>query len=224
ASTLSTAGIFFIILLCSLALHEFAHAWVADKRGDPLPRAQGRVTLDPTAHLDPVGSLLIPGMMILLSLSASGLPFFLLGWGKPVQISLPNPKTRRLDDILITLAGPGMNLLLALLLSIATGVAVARGGQIAVERFFLPAISLNICLAVFNLIPIPPLDGSHILRHVIGMSEELYTRLCAHGWWILLILINLSFFREFLSRAILETATPFLLLAESVARLFGVEA
>ncbi|MDR1498565.1 MAG: site-2 protease family protein [Puniceicoccales bacterium] len=218
---LSKAGILFIILLCSLALHEFGHAWMADKRGDPLPRQQGRVTLDPTAHLDPIGSFLIPGIMILTSVFSSGMPFALLGWGKPVQISLPNRDTRRLDDILITLAGPGVNLLLALVFSIAAGLFYAHGDTNAVNRFFTPAIRLNVTLAVFNLVPIPPLDGSHLLRHAIGMSDEIYFRLAANGWWVLLILINVSFFRELLSTAIYASATPFFHIANFVTQLFG---
>ena len=175
AQQLSAAGIVFVVLLCSLALHEFAHAWVADKRHDPLPREQGRVTLDPFAHLDPIGSFLIPGVMVFLPLfMGAALPLALIGWGKPVQISLPNPDTRRKDDILITLAGPGMNIAIALVLSVLAGAMMRFMEPEAMmpvfRKFFIPAILLNLCLAVFNLIPIPPLDGSHILRHAIGLS------------------------------------------------------
>lgn len=84
-----------ILLIISIGLHEFGHAWMADLRGDPLPRLQGRVTLNPFAHADPIGTIAIPAVMIFLSPG-----FGLIGWGKPVQISLPNPKTRRMDDIL----------------------------------------------------------------------------------------------------------------------------
>jgi Zn-dependent protease len=211
---LSAAGIAFVVLLCSLALHEFAHAWTADKRLDPLPRAQGRVTLDPFAHLDPIGSFLIPGVMIFLPLFlGGGSPIALIGWGKPVQISLPNPDTRRKDEILITLAGPGMNLLIAFVLSVVAGLLIRVGDTEFVQRafdlFFRPAIVLNLCLVVFNLIPIPPLDGSHILRYLVGMGEETYFRLSRNGWWILLLLINLPFFQKFLGWAIQGAVTPF---------------
>ena len=104
-----------ILLVVSIGLHEFGHAWMADRRGDPLPRAQGRVTLDPLAHIDPIGTLLIPGLMIFWPvLFGGGAPVALIGWGKPVQILLPNPRTRHWDDILSTAAGPAMNLLLCL--------------------------------------------------------------------------------------------------------------
>lgn len=117
-ASLRWAGLQFIALVLCVALHEFGHAWAADKRGDPLPRAEGRVTLNPLAHIDPFGTLVIPALMVFLPALGGEMPFALIGWGKPVRISLPNPKTRRADEILITLAGPGMNLLLALLSSL----------------------------------------------------------------------------------------------------------
>mgnify|MGYP001295751103 CR=1 FL=1 len=82
--------ILFILLVASISIHEWAHAWVADKLGDPLPRNQGRVTLDPRSHIDPIGTVLIPLIMIFLSPG-----FAIIGWGKPVQVSLPNIKTKK---------------------------------------------------------------------------------------------------------------------------------
>jgi Zn-dependent protease len=114
-----------ILLIISIGLHEFGHAWAADLRGDPLPRIQGRVTLNPFAHVDPIGTILIPAVMIFLSPG-----FGIIGWGKPVQISLPNPKTRRVDDIIITLAGPAMNIVLCfvlLLIGVIGDVSPAQG-------------------------------------------------------------------------------------------------
>ena len=107
AVTLRDGLLQLILLIISIGLHEFGHAWMADRRGDPLPRLQGRVTLNPFAHADPIGTIALPAIMIFLSPG-----FGLIGWGKPVQISLPNPRTRRMDDIYITLAGPAMNLVL----------------------------------------------------------------------------------------------------------------
>ena len=106
--------ILFILLLSSISIHEWAHAWVADKLGDPLPRQQGRVTLDPRSHIDPIGTLLIPFIMIFASPG-----FAIIGWGKPVQISLPNRETKKRDDILITLAGPLSNLSIAFICSLS---------------------------------------------------------------------------------------------------------
>ncbi|MDR0535229.1 MAG: site-2 protease family protein [Puniceicoccales bacterium] len=219
------AAILFIVLLCSISLHEFGHAWMADKRGDPLPREQGRVTLDPFKHLDPIGSFAIPGLMIFLPvLLGGGLPFALIGWGRPVQISLPNPKTRRRDDILITLAGPAVNLLLALAAAISFGLALRLGpagasfvpprllGN-AIEMFLIPSLMLNLVLLVFNLLPLPPLDGSSILRHATGMRDETYASLARNGWWILLILINIPYFTKAMGHVISIIGTPLLWLA-----------
>ena len=130
-----------ILLIISIGLHEFGHAWMADLRGDPLPRLQGRVTLNPFAHADPIGTIALPAIMIFLSPG-----FGLIGWGKPVQISLPNPKTRRMDDIYITLAGPAMNVLLCLVLAligaigrVETNHATYRGTVLAPDGSTTPS-------------------------------------------------------------------------------------
>ena len=108
----------FILLVCCISVHEWAHAWVADKLGDPLPRQQGRVTLDPRSHIDLWGTLLIPLFMIFASPG-----FSIIGWGKySVQVSLPNSKTRRRDDILITLAGPFSNFAIAFVSALTFGI------------------------------------------------------------------------------------------------------
>lgn len=179
-----------ILLIISIGLHEFGHAWVADLRGDPLPRLQGRVTLNPFAHTDPIGTIALPALMIFLPLN-----FGLIGWGKPVQISLPNPKTRRMDDIFITLAGPAMNVVLCLVLAL-----VGRFGnfdpnsQAVIIKFLLNGIFLNATLVAFNLIPIPPLDGSRLALRLGLYSEELFHTIARWGFVILIILINLPGF------------------------------
>ncbi len=181
-----------ILLVVSIGLHEFGHAWVADLRGDPLPRLQGRVTLNPLAHADPIGTLLIPGIMIFFSPS-----FGLIGWGKPVQISLPNPATRRTDDILITLAGPAMNLLLCLFLAVvgfAMGVSPADPSTHNLGRFLVLGMLMNIGLLCFNLIPIPPLDGSRVFYRLGVYSLEFFTTLGRYSFIILIVLINLPGF------------------------------
>ncbi|MDR2512273.1 MAG: site-2 protease family protein [Puniceicoccales bacterium] len=213
AAQLAQSGIIFIVLLASLALHEFAHAWVADKRGDPLPRQQGRVTLDPFAHLDPIGSFLIPGLMIF-----AGPGIALFGWAKPVPISLPNPKTQRIDDILITLAGPGMNLLIASVMALAIGL-LEHPLPTLTERALAPALLINLALVLFNLLPIPPLDGSRVMRHLTGMSEVTYVRLANYAWIFLLVLINIPQFRHVMTLAIIKLSLPFFWLAENTAGL-----
>ncbi len=183
-----------ILLVVSIGLHEFGHAWVADLRGDLLPRAQGRVTLNPLAHADPIGTLLIPGMMIFFSPG-----FGLIGWGKPVQISLANPATRKIDDILITLAGPAMNLLLCLFLAFigfVMGVSAQDPSTHNLGRFLMTGMFMNIGLLCFNLIPIPPLDGSRIFYRLGLYSLEFFTTLSRYSFIVLIILINLPFFGE----------------------------
>ena len=143
--------ILFLVLLASISIHEWAHAFAADKLGDPLPRAEGRVTLDPRAHIDPVGTILIPLIMIFLSPGIA-----IIGWGKPVRISLPNPKTRKRDDLIITIAGPLSNLLIAL----GATVFFCRMGfdfatSQSAKELYMIIVFLNCLLFVFNLFQFP---------------------------------------------------------------------
>ena len=216
---LRQALLLFIVLLLSISLHEYGHAKAADLLGDPLPRAQGRVTLNPVAHWDLLGTIIIPAAMILLpALMGSALPFALIGWGKPVIISLPNRKTRVRDDILITLAGPGMNLLIAVFAVVAGGLffRFANAGHVPlpdetlqrIANFAQLSMSMNLFLLAFNLVPLPPLDGSHILRHAARMKDETYHWLARNSLWIMLILINIPVGGRSLMGWL---ATPFLL-------------
>jgi Zn-dependent protease len=209
-AALRQGAIFYLILAGSIALHEFGHAKVADLVGDYLPREQGRVTLNPFAHLDPIGTGLIPLAMIFLPiLTNHPMPLQLIGWGRPVQISLPNPRTRKRDEILITLAGPGMNVLIALGTAIVGGL-VERFSNGRVDPTLAGEIILmNAMLIAFNLIPLPPLDGSRLLRHLIGMSEEAFGRMMMYTPIILLILINTSGFQHILGEMTDWVATPF---------------
>jgi Zn-dependent protease len=202
-----------ILLIISIGLHEFGHAWMADMRGDPLPRMQGRVTLNPFAHADPIGTILLPGIMIFLSPG-----FGLIGWGKPVQISLPNPKTRRMDDIYITLAGPAMNLVLCLVFAVIGGLGnFDPKTQEVIIRFLVGGIYLNAGLVVFNLIPIPPLDGSRLALRLGLYSEELFLTLARWGFIVLIVLVNLPPFLRLMHSGIILLASPWLGLWELLA-------
>jgi Zn-dependent protease len=216
---LRQGALWMILLISAIALHEFGHAWMADRRGDPLPRAQGRVTLDPLAHIDPVGTLLIPGVMIFWPVFfGGGAPFALIGWGKPVQVLLPNPRTRRMDDVLITLAGPAMNLVLCFAFTLALVLHGRLGGGLDLQQFLVGGLALNAGLMVFNLLPIPPLDGGRLLRRAVGMSEETFMRVASIAPWVLLFLINTSFFRGFLGTLLRGAVTPFIWVAELLGR------
>ncbi len=209
----------FILLIISIGLHEFGHAWMADLRGDPVPRAQGRVSLNPFAHTDPIGTIAIPIFMIILPV-IMGHPggFAMIGWGKPVEISLPKPKTRRMDDILITLSGPAMNIVLCLTFALIGGLcelSLPVGPElkdVTFTNFLARGILMNAALVVFNLIPIPPLDGSRIALRLGIFSEEIFYTLARWGFVILLVLINIPFFRQMMSVGIEFLAFPFLLL------------
>ena len=206
AVTLRDGLLQLILLIISIGLHEFGHAWMADLRGDPLPRLQGRVTLNPFAHTDPIGTIALPAIMIFLSPG-----FGLIGWGKPVQISLPNPRTRRMDDIYITLAGPAMNLVLCFVFALIGGLGnFDRQSQRVIIEFLVGGIFLNAGLVVFNLIPIPPLDGSRLAVRLGLYSEEIFLQLSRWGFIILLVAVNLPFFRSGMWSAIQFLASPWL--------------
>jgi Zn-dependent protease len=219
AEALRQGALWMILLITAISLHEFGHAWMADRRGDPLPRAQGRVTLDPSAHIDPIGTLLIPGVMIFWPAFFGGsAPVALIGWGKPVQVLLPNPRTRRMDDVLITLAGPAMNLVLCFAFTFALVAAGRLGAGGETLDFLVKGLALNAGLMVFNLLPIPPLDGGRLLRRAVGMSEETFLRVASVAPWVLLFLINTAFFRRLLGGLLQGAVSPFLWFIELAGR------
>ena len=162
-------------LIVAITIHEFSHAFVADRLGDPTARSQGRLSLNPLRHLDPLGTLM--------------LIFAHFGWGKPVPIDPYNFKNPRRDELLTALAGPASNILLAIVLSL-------------LFRFLFPSllkdilyviIGTNIMLAVFNLLPIPPLDGSKIFLNLLPLekSQEWENSLSRYGPVLLLLLVFL---------------------------------
>ena len=175
-------------LVALLSFHEFGHAWMAYKCGDDTARIMGRMTINPNVHIDPIGTVLIPLMILLFSPS-----FFIFGWAKPVPVNPNNYENRKRDDILISMAGPAMNVILAILLMavyrLALELPIDVGAGAIVHNLELIAF-ISMILCVFNLIPIPPLDGSHVMRHVVGMSEETYLKIAQYGFIILLIAIN----------------------------------
>jgi Zn-dependent protease len=197
----------FIILVLSLSLHEWGHAIVADKLGDDTPRSQGRVTLYPLAHIDFVGTILIP------ALGALGFfgNFAMIGWAKPIYTNPANFRRRNFDQALVTIAGPGVNVLLAAIGTIGAAIAV-RTGSYPFREFCQMLIIINVALFVFNLLPIPPLDGSKFFMYWFGMAEETYMRISLYGSFALLLLINVPAFRELVSHLIAIGLIPFTML------------
>lgn len=199
--------VFFILLLVSITMHEFGHAFAADKLGDPLPRAMGRVTLNPLAHADLLGTIVLPAIMIFSGST------FLFGWGKPVYVSLPNPKTRMRDDLISTFAGPFVNLVLALIfaLILAFGAKYESEYTINVAKM---GLLLNCVLFIFNMLPIPPLDGSHFLKYAFNISNETYAKLQSYGFFIILgLLFFVPQFSVFLHWLISLMAAGFIFIA-----------
>ena len=183
-------GILYVLLVIAITMHEFGHAFVADKLGDRLPRLEGRVTINPVAHMDMMGTVILPILTIALSMG-SGFPM-VFGWGKPVRIMLDNPKTRKKVDILSTAGGLVMNLVVALISAILYAVfAILDWQELAYVALF--SVSINCVLFIINLIPVPPLDGAHFLKYAINMSEETYYSVSRYGIAILLAIIWIPF-------------------------------
>lgn len=160
-------------LLIAITIHEFCHSWMADYLGDPNPRLSGRLSLNPLKHLDPIGTLM--------------LLFFQFGWGKPVQIEISNLRHPKRDSALISLAGPASNLILAGFLAILLRFLPVS----LLSVFLVPVILMNINLAIFNLLPIPPLDGSKIIYGILPMSwaDEYQDFMQTYGTLLLIFLI-----------------------------------
>ncbi|MGB9910987.1 MAG: site-2 protease family protein [Microgenomates group bacterium] len=181
-----TIFLFIFAFLFSLAIHEAAHAWMADRQGDPTARLMGRLTLNPFAHLDPLGALL---PLILLFLGSP----IIFGWGKPVPVDPFNLRHPRRDSALISLAGPMANIILGIFLALIIRISFLFFGAsgFLIESALFPIITLNITWAVFNLLPLHPLDGGKVL--VGFLSPELAYKvddfLSRYGQIILLFLI-----------------------------------
>jgi len=188
--------ILYLGLLVLLTFHEFGHAWVALRCGDDTARLQGRCSLNPLVHIDPIGTVALPLLMLLLP----GAGRFLIGWAKPVPVNPLNFRNPRLDDVLVSLAGPLMNVALAVgLMGLArVGLAV---GLVSVVHLGAGLARLSLLLCFFNLIPIPPLDGSHVLRQVTGMSHETYHQIARYGFILLIVALQIPVVRLVLSVA-----------------------
>jgi Zn-dependent protease len=191
-----------IVFLFAISIHESAHAWMANRCGDPTARMLGRISLNPIRHIDPVGTVLLPLIALVTH-------FPMLGWAKPTPVDPRNFKNLVWDDILTTLAGPASNFIVATSAAIvlAAIALIAPGGRpavgsvlnglifsdsllVPVSLFLYELMAINIVLGVFNLIPVPPLDGSHVLRHFL--SENLRRAYDTMGIFGLIALVYLG--------------------------------
>ena len=188
-SQLADALALWMCLVVLLSFHEFAHAWMAFKCGDDTARIMGRMTINPVVHIDPIGTIFIPLAMLLLSPG-----FVVFGWAKPVPVNPANLFHRKRDDIFVSMAGPAMNVILAIVILAVLRLAIEMPEGISKSAIVaeLPRIAfISMFLCLFNLIPVPPLDGSHVMRHVVGMSEETYRNIARFGFIIVLVVINI---------------------------------
>lgn len=181
----------FAVVLFAISVHESAHGWMANKFGDPTAKLQGRITLNPIAHIDLIGTIIFP-----IFLAIIGAPVF--GWAKPVMVNPYNLKNPRKDGMFISAAGPVSNIIsgfvgivLFLILKSFGIVSLYTGGSIEVLSYILYFfIIINIFLAIFNLIPVPPLDGSGIIEGLLhNEALEMYLKIKPYGFLILLIII-----------------------------------
>ena len=196
--------IYMVVLLLAISAHEAAHAWMSNRFGDDTARLLGRITLNPVAHIDPIGTLLIPIVSFVLgNMSGPGARIPLIGWGKPTPVNPLRWRNKDLANVMVSAAGIMANLFIAICaftiikLLLMTGsfgsIPVSLQEPIGIFLDFL--LTMNISLAVFNLLPFPPLDGSKILETFLPASAQPFlTALEQYGYIILMLLIYIGFF------------------------------
>jgi Zn-dependent protease len=197
--------IYMVVLIFAISAHEAAHAWMSYKFGDDTAYLLGRVTLNPAKHIDPIGTLLIPILGFVFAIQGGGLARIpLIGWGKPTPVNPLRWRNKNVANVMVSLAGILANLTtavfaLALIKTLqATGVFPAPADSIAepLGRLLLNGLFINASLAVFNLLPFPPLDGSKVLETFLPASfQPLLQVLEQYGFMILILLMYTGFFR-----------------------------
>lgn len=195
-----------LVLIFSAILHEVMHGYVADRLGDPTARLSGRLTLNPKAHFDPMMTLLVPAFLYIVSGGR-----FILGGAKPVPVDPFNLKEGRKDVAVVSLSGPLTNLALAVLASLVIKLLYLFPAPFILNDLLYKMVDINIMLGVFNLIPIPPLDGSKVFSLLLPEETAIrYLNIGTMGLVLLLLLLNMPFFGEFLG-AIVNTLREVLL-------------
>jgi Zn-dependent protease len=193
--SLSTIVLWGVPVVFAITLHEAAHGYVAKLFGDRTAEMLGRVTLNPVKHVDPVGTILVPGVLLLTAKLAGGVPF-IFGWAKPVPVNYANLRHPRRDMIWVAVAGPGSNFVQAWLWA-SVLVATLAGGVFASEGLSEMArigVNVNLVLMALNILPIPPLDGGRVLAGLLpGRAAYAFSRVEPYGLFIVLALLFTGF-------------------------------
>lgn len=203
-----TILVYAIPILFAITVHEVAHGWVASKLGDQTARMLGRLTLNPIKHIDLVGTILVPAILVTLG-------GFLFGWAKPVPVNWRNLRKPKRDSALVAVAGPLTNLIMAFLWGLITKLAMLLGitAMIAMGEI---GITINAVLLILNLIPVPPLDGSRVVSSLLpNRAAAFYERIEPFGFFILVLLLFSGFLTNLLN-------PPVLALRDFIARIFGL--
>ncbi|HVW21526.1 MAG TPA: site-2 protease family protein [Opitutaceae bacterium] len=201
-------GLFqFLLTLGSLVLHGWIRAWTAERLGDPTPRATGRVTLNPLAHLDLIGTVVMPLFCLF------GLNGLVIGWAKPVLTTPVAFRRPRAYDILSLLAGPGLHFLIAAA-AVVVGVQLVRPGR--PDELFGPLAAINAGLGITCLLPVPPLPGGEILRRVVNMSDATFARISRWSGLILMLALNFEIVVRGMLRFVAVAYWPYLQLCRAL--------
>jgi Zn-dependent protease len=213
-STLQTIAVWILPVLFAITVHEVAHGWVASKLGDKTAMIMGRLTLNPLKHIDPVGTILVPGVLLLLG----GIVF---GWAKPVPVTYANLNHPKRDMAIVAAAGPASNFIMAIIWALIgkLGVILLNAGFFwaqAIVYMGQAGILINLVIMILNLLPIPPLDGSRIVSGFLSAKAAYkYSRIEPYGFFILLFLI----FTGLLGMII---GPIFMLLFRLISAIFGI--
>ncbi|MCA9409153.1 MAG: site-2 protease family protein [Candidatus Omnitrophica bacterium] len=178
-----------VIVMSAIIFHEVAHGWVANQCGDPTAKEQGRLSLNPLKHIDPIGTVLIPGVLIYLRFI--GVQTFVFGWAKPVPVNFLRLRRPKTDMIWVGMAGPFVNVVMAISFSLLIHIPMfEKYGDVTALAVFV-----NLLLAVFNMIPIPPLDGSRLVMGLLPAAlGRIYGQLERYGILIVVVLLYLGVF------------------------------